>query len=141
MHSASSQGQKFKLRDRGEEGRLVSYGRRRSRGGHKNDPGNLRGPCPASEPGSGDALGDAACSHVEDVRVGNGGSCCQATAHAKSFLSNLAEGGRDTSHLPGLGQEEGPGLRQEEGWVVSVGAEQKPPGASCKESCPSEHKG
>lgn len=76
LHSVSSQGQKFKLRDRGEQGRLVSYGRRRPRGGHKNDPGNLRSPCPASEPGSGDALGDAACGHVEDVRVGNGGSCC-----------------------------------------------------------------
>lgn len=107
LHSASSQGQEFKLGDRGEQGRLVSCGRRRPRGGHKNDAGNLRSPCPVSESGSRDALGDAACSHVEDVGVGNGGSRRQAIAHAKSFLSNLAEGGRDASHLPGLGQDEG----------------------------------
>ena len=80
LHSASSQGQEFKLRDRGEQGRLVSYGRRKPRGGHKNDAGNLRGPCPVSESGSRDALGDAACSQVEDVGVGNGGSHRQATA-------------------------------------------------------------
>lgn len=87
MRSASSQGQGFKLRDRGEQGTLVSYGRRRPRGGRKNGAGNLRGPCPVSESGSRDALGDASCSHVEDVGVGNGGSRRQATAHAKSFLT------------------------------------------------------
>ena len=76
------------------------------RRGHKNDAGDLRGPCPVPESGSRDARGDAACSQVEDVGVGNGGSHRQATAHAKSFLSNLAEGGRDASHLPGLGQDE-----------------------------------